>query len=227
MGIDAPLPLSLFASGVPMLDAGAVFSREQLDERCWVDLAPGWVSGGDELLARLADELPWKQSRRLMWGNWVDEPRLTCGVSLDLTSTPPILGELARTLSERYDLEFHSCFCNLYRGGADSVAWHSDRDGRAQGSSGAAERMEPLDPYVAIVSLGGPRQFTMRPKDPALRRGTRARAWTLHSGDLLVMGGSCQHAWEHAVPKVRSAPPRMSVTFRHRPRPDGRAGRCG
>jgi hypothetical protein len=100
MGIDAPLPLplSLFASGVPMLDAGAVFSREQLDDRCWVDLAPGWVSGGDELLARLAEELPWKQSRRLMWGNWVDEPRLTCGVSLDLASTPPILGELARAL---------------------------------------------------------------------------------------------------------------------------------
>ena len=34
-------------------------------------------------------------------------------------------------------------------------------------------------------------------------------------GDLLVMGGSCQRTWDHAVPKVSSAAPRMSVQFRH------------
>jgi alkylated DNA repair dioxygenase AlkB len=35
-------------------------------------------------------------------------------------------------------------------------------------------------------------------------------------GDLLVMGGSCQRTWRHAIPKVASAGPRISVTFRHR-----------
>jgi alkylated DNA repair dioxygenase AlkB len=143
-----------------------------------------------------------------MWDRWVDEPRLTSAAPVDASAPVPILREIARTLSARYALDFHSCFCNFYRGGRDSVAWHADRNGRTE-----------LDPYVAIVSLGGPRQFTMRPKDPELRRGTRARSWLLHSGDLLVMGGSCQHAWEHAVPKAQHAPPRMSVTFRHRPRP--------
>jgi alkylated DNA repair dioxygenase AlkB len=212
MGIDAPLPLSLFASGAPALEPAAVVTREQLDERCWIDHAPGFVSGGDELLAQLVDELPWKQSRRLMWGNWVDEPRLTSGAALDLATSPATLRELAAAFSARYDLEFHSCFCNFYRDGHDSVAWHADRNGKTE-----------LDPYVAIVSLGGPRQFSMRPKDPEVRRGTRARSWTLHSGDLLVMGGSCQHAWEHSVPKVQRAAPRMSVTFRHRPRADPRA----
>jgi alkylated DNA repair dioxygenase AlkB len=207
MGIDAPLPLSLFATGAPSLDAGAAFRRDQLDDRCWVDVAAGWVHGGDELLAELADALPWTQSRRLMWGNWVDEPRLTAAAALDGARTPPLLREITAALSARYAAEFHSCFCNFYRGGNDSVAWHSDRNGRTE-----------ADPYVAIVSLGGPRQFVMRPKDAELRRGTRARTWTLHSGDLLVMGGSCQHEWEHAVPKVHHAPPRMSVTFRHRPR---------
>jgi alkylated DNA repair dioxygenase AlkB len=36
-------------------------------------------------------------------------------------------------------------------------------------------------------------------------------------GDLLVMGGSCQRTWEHAVPKT-STPvgPRMSIQFRPR-----------
>ena len=33
-------------------------------------------------------------------------------------------------------------------------------------------------------------------------------------GDLLVMGGTCQTTWEHAVPKVRAAGPRISVQFR-------------
>jgi alkylated DNA repair dioxygenase AlkB len=35
-------------------------------------------------------------------------------------------------------------------------------------------------------------------------------------GDLLVMGGSCQRTWEHAVPKVAQAGPRISVQFRPR-----------
>ena len=34
-------------------------------------------------------------------------------------------------------------------------------------------------------------------------------------GDLLVMGGACQHQWQHCVPKVRHAGPRISITFRH------------
>jgi alkylated DNA repair dioxygenase AlkB len=29
------------------------------------------------------------------------------------------------------------------------------------------------------------------------------------------MGGSCQHYWEHCVPKVASAGPRLSIMFRH------------
>jgi alkylated DNA repair dioxygenase AlkB len=36
-------------------------------------------------------------------------------------------------------------------------------------------------------------------------------------GDLLVMGGSCQRTWEHAVPKTAQATgPRISVQFRPR-----------
>ena len=33
-------------------------------------------------------------------------------------------------------------------------------------------------------------------------------------GDLVIMGGSCQRTWEHAVPKVAHAGPRISVQFR-------------
>jgi alkylated DNA repair dioxygenase AlkB len=34
-------------------------------------------------------------------------------------------------------------------------------------------------------------------------------------GDLLVMGGTCQRDWQHTVPKVAHAEPRISLTFRH------------
>ncbi len=64
---------------------------------------------------------------------------------------------------------------------------------------------------VAILSLGAPRALALRP------RGGRARAlrFEVGRGDLLVMGGSCQRTWEHAVPKTaRPVGPRLSVQFR-------------
>jgi alkylated DNA repair dioxygenase AlkB len=66
------------------------------------------------------------------------------------------------------------------------------------------------NPVVAIVSLGQPRPFRIRRKG-----GGASRSWELGHGDLFVMGGACQHDWEHTVPKVRTAEPRISITFRH------------
>ena len=65
---------------------------------------------------------------------------------------------------------------------------------------------------VAILSLGAPRALQLRPRGggPALRH-------EIGHGDLLVMGGSCQRTWEHAVPKTaRAVGPRISVQFRPR-----------
>ena len=48
------------------------------------------------------------------------------------------------------------------------------------------------------------------------RGGGHARTFRVGHGDLLVMGGSCQHDWEHCVPKVAHARgPRLSIMFRH------------
>jgi alkylated DNA repair dioxygenase AlkB len=82
------------------------------------------------------------------------------------------------------------------------VAWHGDRIGRS-----AHE-----DTMIAILSVGAPRDLALRPRGggPVLRR-------PLGHGDLIVMGGSCQRTWEHAVPKTnRAAGPRISVQFRTR-----------
>ena len=68
---------------------------------------------------------------------------------------------------------------------------------------------------VAILSLGAPRAFLLRPRGGG-RVGPSLRFEVGH-GDLLVMGGSCQRTWEHAVPKTAQAVgPRISVQFRPR-----------
>jgi alkylated DNA repair dioxygenase AlkB len=65
---------------------------------------------------------------------------------------------------------------------------------------------------VAIVSLGTPRALLLRP-----RSGGASMRFEVGHGDLLVMGGSCQRTWEHAVPKtVQAVGPRISVQFRPR-----------
>jgi alkylated DNA repair dioxygenase AlkB len=193
------MSLSLFASGAPTLATNASIARVDLDARCWIDLSNRWLLGADELLTQLLDTLPWTQGRRLMWGQWLDEPRLSAGVALTDRTRPAVLREMAAALSDIYGICFDSCFCNYYRDGRDSVAWHGDRIGRTV-----------LEPLVAIVSLGGPRQFSLRPKG-----GGHAHSVLMHSGDLLVMGGATQHRWEHSIPKCHAAPPRVSVTFRH------------
>jgi alkylated DNA repair dioxygenase AlkB len=88
----------------------------------------------------------------------------------------------------------------LYRDGRDSVAWHGDTIGR-----GASE-----DTVVALLSFGSPRTLALRP-----RGGGPGLAFRIGHGDLLVMGGSCQRTWEHAVPKTaRAVGPRVSVQLR-------------
>ena len=64
---------------------------------------------------------------------------------------------------------------------------------------------------VAILSLGSPRPLLLRPRDG----GATALRLPLGHGDLVVMGGSCQRTWDHAIPKTSQAVgPRVSVQFR-------------
>lgn len=178
-------------------------TRHQLDERCWVDHAPEWLAGHDTVFDELYHGRPWRQRTVTMYDRRLPEPRLTWWWRVGDGPAPmPMLDEMLRLLDERYGEGFDSIGLNLYRDGTDSVAWHGDRHRHTQ-----------VDPLVAIVSVGARRPFRMRPRPPA---GTRhGRAFDLGGGDLLVMGGACQHDWEHTVPKVRHAGPRISITFRH------------
>ena len=175
--------------------------RIHLDEGSWVDHAPGWVSGADRLFEEVLFGRPWEQRSRRMYDQRVEEPRLTAPWNADSGRPlePPILEEIRGVLSERYRRAFDSVGFYLYRDGRDSVAWHADRI--------AAEIEEPI---VALVSLGEPRKFLLRPKG-----GGASRAFLVGHGDLLVTGGKTQRMWEHSVPKVSRAGPRISLAYRH------------
>jgi alkylated DNA repair dioxygenase AlkB len=174
--------------------------RRGLGDGAWVDHAPGWCRGADGLFARLLAETPWSGREVRMYDRVVPEPRLTHRWRLDDGPAPPAeLRTMAAVLSERYGVGFTQIGVNLYRDGADSVAWHGDRVAR-----------ELPEAVVALVSLGAPRPFRLRPTG-----GGSSVGYLPGPGDLLVMGGSCQRTWQHAVPKTRSAAPRISIQFRH------------
>ncbi|KUO15048.1 alpha-ketoglutarate-dependent dioxygenase AlkB [Streptomyces dysideae] len=178
--------------------------RTVLGLGAWIDVLPGWLGGADALFGELAAEVPWRAERRKMYDHVVDVPRLLAFYGADDALPHPVLAEARDGLSARYAAELGEPFTTAglcyYRDGRDSVAWHGDRIGR-----GARE-----DTMVAILSVGAPRDLLLRP----VRGGETVRR-PLGHGDLIVMGGSCQRTWEHAVPKTtRAAGPRISVQFR-------------
>ncbi|WP_405642285.1 alpha-ketoglutarate-dependent dioxygenase AlkB [Streptomyces uncialis] len=192
--------------GATLGDLGGA-RRVVLGAGAWVDVLPGWLHGADELFERLASDVPWRAERREMYERMVDVPRLLCHYVEGRELPHPALDEARTALNAHYAPELGEPFVTAglcyYRDGRDSVAWHGDRIGR-----GARE-----DTMVAIVSVGAPRDLLLRPRGG----GGPATRYALGHGDLIVMGGSCQRTWEHAVPKsARATGPRISVQFRPR-----------
>ncbi|WP_232327016.1 alpha-ketoglutarate-dependent dioxygenase AlkB family protein [Mycobacterium sherrisii] len=185
--------------------------RRQLGDGAFIEIRAGWLSddprAAQELFGALLTSIPWRAERRQMYERVVDVPRLVCFYDLTLEEPPhPLLARMRRRLNDIYAGELGEPFTTIglccYRDGSDSVAWHGDTIGRS-----SAE-----DTMVAIVSLGATRMFAMRPRGG----GPSLRLPQAH-GDLLVMGGSCQRTWEHAVPKTRARKgPRVSIQFRPR-----------
>jgi alkylated DNA repair dioxygenase AlkB len=192
----------LFRPPAPSFDASfSALERIWLDGTAWIDWAPEWVRGSDALFEEVLRTRRWAQRERWMYDRKVVEPRLTSPWTLESGEPlePALVDELRRALSARYGVVFDSAGFNLYRDGRDGVAWHGDKIRKAI-----------ADPIVPLVSLGEPRRFLLRP-----RGGGRSRTFLLGRGDLLVTGGTSQRTWQHAVPKVARAGPRISIAFRY------------
>jgi alkylated DNA repair dioxygenase AlkB len=193
--------LSLLGHEQPRLASGFVAAvRHDLTLGAWLEHMPGFVASGQAaLFASLEAGLPWQQTEQVLYDRTVQTPRLVAQLD-DAESRWPIVREMAELLSSRYDTRFERISFALYRDGHDSVAFHRDRVLR--------NRQHGL---VATVSLGGPRSFHLRPH---LDHGSTLR-FQLGLGDLMVMGGTCQRTWEHAIPKTkRVVSPRIAIMFR-------------
>jgi len=169
--------------------------RRDLGAGAWYDLLAGWATGADTLFTVVNEAAPWAAHERPMYDRTVAEPRLTTRL---WSGAPAPLPAMAAALSRHYGVDLSTISANLYRDGRDSVAWHGDRIGRRRSET-----------VVAILSLGEPRRFLLRPTG-----GGRSVRLTPAHGDLVVLGGTCQRTWQHCVPKCAVAGPRISVMFR-------------
>ncbi len=165
----------------------------------------------DELLAVLRAEVPWEVHRIRLFGREVESPRLSCwigdpGAAYTYSGTRfeprpwlPSLAAVRERVVRAAGAAFNSVLANRYRDGRDSMGWHSDDEAE----------LGP-EPVIASLSLGAARRFVLGHRRRKLRRELE-----LTHGSLLVMRGSTQRHWRHALPKTAHAVgERVNLTFR-------------
>lgn len=145
----------------------------------------------------------------LVEGRRVATPRLVAAFGDSDFSFPDLDETLEWTdslLTARARLEriaghsFNYALVNWYRDGTDYTGWHSDKMQYHSPGTG-----------VAIISLGAERPLQFRRVE-----GEQCAEIPLETGSLLLMHGSLQEHFEHAVPADPTiVEPRLSVTFRN------------
>jgi alkylated DNA repair dioxygenase AlkB len=165
------------------------------------------------LLRVLSEEIHWRQDCIRLFGREHAIPRLQqfqgeaglhyrySGLLLEAEPWHPLVEQLRQQIARVEPRAFNCVLLNLYRSGSDSMGWHSDDE----------PELGP-NPVIASLSLGHPRRFLLRhrqaPEQPKIEL-------TLDDGSLLLMRGSTQHHWQHALPLTRRAcAPRLNLTFR-------------
>jgi alkylated DNA repair dioxygenase AlkB len=166
----------------------------------------------DAIFAALRAEIPWELHSVNIHGQIIPQPRLsswhgevvhTYSTLAHLLVPHPWSGVVAH-LRERVEAicaaRFNSMLANLYRNGQDAIGWHADDE----------PELGPA-PVIASLSFGAERVFHMRGKDDH----AKVKRITLEHGSLLIMAGTMQRHWQHAV--MRTAKPigeRINLTFR-------------
>jgi alkylated DNA repair dioxygenase AlkB len=172
-------------------------AREHIGAGAWLDYAQHAVAGHMQLFEHLRQTTRWHEGEERMYDKTLKMPRLYAVLPED-APVHPVLEEARSALEQRYGVSFPRLTLALYRDGRDSVAWHGDR---------VARRMQ--ETFVATLSVGAARKFLLRPYGGGASIGR-----TLGCGDLLVMGGTCQRTWQHSIPKLAHAEPRIAIMFR-------------
>jgi alkylated DNA repair dioxygenase AlkB len=162
-------------------------------------------------LDRMLNNIAWRNDEAVIFGRHIVTRRKVAwygdrsysyaysGKVRDALPWTPELRELKKIVEGICGGVFNSCLLNLYHKGDEGMAWHSDDE----------KTLEP-DGAIASLSLGAERKFSFR------HRGTRETVSVqLETGSLLVMHGTTQTHWMHALPKTAKVmQPRINLTFR-------------
>jgi alkylated DNA repair dioxygenase AlkB len=176
---------------------------------------PGYVprEEADLLLARMMDA-PWQREAPVIFGKAREVRRRTCALGddglvyrysgLDRVALPwpAELVALLQRLRVDFDRRLNFGLCNLYPDGDASIGKHAD-----------AESDIVRDSPIVGLSLGAERDFVLF--ESAGGREQRAAEVALEHGSVVVMWGSTQRFYKHAVPaRRRCREPRVNITFR-------------
>lgn len=165
-----------------------------------------------ELFTGLRHGIGWQQEEIVIFGVRRLVPRLVAwhgdptahytysGTSHAPRPWTPQLQRIRERVQVLAGAQFNAVLVNLYRDGRDGMGWHSDDE----------PELGPA-PAIASVSLGATRRFCLRHR----RRKDLKLDLSLEHGSLLLMAGSTQRHWVHAVPKTsRPVGERINLTFR-------------
>lgn len=162
----------------------------------------------DRLFAELRDGIPWEHVRirgvpQRLATYWISSiPYAYSGQVRPAAPWPPLPRAIAAAVESLVlgdtGEHFEGVLLNHYRDGETKLGFHADN--------------EPIlvpDSPIASVSLGAARRFVLR------HNATRTtHELVLGHGSLLVMRGTTQRFWQHAVPPARGVGPRINLTFR-------------
>ena len=170
-------------------------------------------ASAQEFFTELKNITQWKQEGMMMFGKYVNFPRLTAwyadeGKTYEYSGlknipnkwTAPLLS-LKSKIEVETQSTFNSVLLNYYRNGLDSMGWHSDD-----------ETELGVNPIIASLNLGAARKMQFRHRSQKEQK----LELELRSGSLLIMKGSIQHFWQHQIPKqTKILEPRINLTFRN------------
>ena len=181
------------------------------------------AGAADALLAALRSEVDWEQRDVTVWGRTVPQRRLVAyqagpgsrapytysGLTLAPSPFSPAVAAVKAAVEAVAGCAFDTALLNLYRDGADAMAWHADGEAL----------YGPPPTVIGSASFGVARAFQLRPTPGGRAEGrpdlpaTRIE-YALGHGDVLVMSGTTQRDWQHAVPPRCFGGVRVNLTFR-------------
>ena len=166
-----------------------------------------------KLHKNLIENIQWHQDKIKIFGKLIDQPRLTAvygntnkdysysGIVMKPIEWNEDLLFIRKRVEEVEMIQFTSVLLNYYRGGKDSMGWHSDD-----------EKELGQNPVIGSVSFGESRVFQLRHK---FRKDIKKVDIALTNGSFLLMKGTTQHFWQHQIPKTnRELESRLNLTFR-------------